>query len=173
MTRTAIAIRPATPADTDAMAAVYNQGIAERQATFETAERDGADALQWVTAGAGASEPVLVAERDGTVLGFARVIRSSDRCAYVGVGEYTIYLDRDARGHGIGRQLLDALATAAEAAGYWKLIGKLFTGNEASIGLARRCGFREVGIHERHGRLDGEWKGVLLVERLLGEATVP
>jgi phosphinothricin acetyltransferase len=159
-------IRPATADDAEAIAAIYNQGMAERQATFETAERAPGDAMRWVYA---EREPVLVAERDGRVLGFARVIRSSDRCAYAGVGEYTIYLDAASRGQGVGRELLDALAGTAEGLGYWKLIGRLFTTNAASIALARRCGFRDVGVHERHGRLDGEWKDVLVVERLLGE----
>jgi L-amino acid N-acyltransferase YncA len=86
------------------------------------------------------------------------------------VGEYTIYLDREARGRGLGRRLLDAVVTTAEAAGYWKLQGRLFTSNEASVALARRCGFRQVGVYERHGRLDGEWKDLLIVERLLGDA---
>jgi phosphinothricin acetyltransferase len=113
---------------------------------------------------------VLVAELDGDVVGFARVIRSAERCAFAGVGEYTIYLDRSARGRGIGRGLLDTLVIAAGAAGFWKLQGRLFTTNAASIALTRRCGFREVGVYERHGRLDGEWKDLLIVERLLGEA---
>jgi L-amino acid N-acyltransferase YncA len=164
---TELSIRPAVPADAAALAAVYNQGIAEREATFETAERSADDALGWLGR---EREPVLVAERDGRVLGFARLMLSSDRCAYAGVGEYTIYLDRDARGQGVGAQLLEALGAAAEAAGYWKLVGKLFTTNAASVALARRCGFRDVGVHERHGRLDGEWRDVLVVERLLGQA---
>ena len=161
------ATRAATQVDAPSIAAIYNAGIAEREATFETAERSAEDVLAWIGR---EREPLLVAELDGRVAGFARVIRSSDRCAYAGVGEYTIYLAGDARGRGLGARLLDALAVAAEAAGYWKLIGKLFTTNEATIALARRCGFREVGVHLRHGRLDGEWKDVLLVERLLGEA---
>jgi L-amino acid N-acyltransferase YncA len=104
------------------------------------------------------------------VVGWARVIRSDERCSFAGVGEYTIYVDAGARGHGVGRRLLDTLVGAAEDAGYWKLQGRLFTSNAASVMLARRCAFREVGVYERHGRLDGEWKDLLIVERLLGEA---
>ena len=151
-------IRPATTADALAIAAIYNQGIAERQATFETEPRCPGD-LQ--------SDLLLVAERDGRVVGWAAVAAYSDRCVYAGVGEYTIYVDRGARGTGLGRELLEALAGAARDAGYYKLVGKLFTTNAASIALARRCGFREVGVHERHGRLDGEWRDVLVVERSL------
>ena len=151
-------IRPAASADAPAIAAIYNQGIAERQATFETERRRPGD-LQ--------SDLLLVAERDGRVVGWAAVAAYSDRCVYAGVGEYTIYVDRGARGTGLGRELLEALAGAARDAGYYKLVGKLFTTNAASIALARRCGFREVGVHERHGRLDGEWRDVLVVERSL------
>src|SRR5437762_600654 len=124
-----------------AVAAIYNQGIADRDATFETEPRRPGD-LQ--------ADLLLVAERDGRVVGWAAVAAYSDRCVYAGVGEYTIYVDRAARGAGLGRDLLEALAGAARDAGYYKLVGKLFTTNAASIALARRCGFREVGVHERH-----------------------
>ena len=164
---TAVPVRAAERADASAIAAVYNQGVAERAATFETDAVTGADVAAWL---GDERQPVLVAERDGRVAGWARVIRSGERCAFAGVGEYTIYIDRAARGRGVGRRLLDALVTAAEAAGYWKLQGRLFTTNEASIALARRCGFREVGVYERHGRLDGAWRDLLIVERLLPEA---
>jgi L-amino acid N-acyltransferase YncA len=81
-----------------------------------------------------------------------------------------LYVTASERGRGIGTRLLDALAATAAEAGFTKLIGKIFTGNERSAALVRRCGFREVGVHLRHGRLDGEWRDVLLVERPLGEA---
>jgi len=162
----AAGVRTAEASDAAAIAAIYNQGIAERAATFDTGEVTAGEVLGWL---GDDGQPVLAAERDGRVAGWARVIRSGERCAFAGVGEYTIYLDADARGLGIGRRLVDALVTAAEAAGYWKLQGRLFTTNAASIALARRCGFREVGVYERHGRLDGEWKDLLIVERLLGE----
>ena len=86
---------------------------------------------------------------------------------YAGVGEATLYVDRVARGAGAGRALLEALAEEAARRGYHKLTGKIFTSNEPSIGLVRSCGWREVGVHHRHGRLDGEWKDVLVVELLL------
>ena len=159
-------IRAAVPADAAALARIYNQGIAGRQATFETRPRDVQDVLQWL----GERGPLLVAVRDGEVAGFARVTAYSDREVYAGVGEYGIYVDEAARGGGLGARLLEALAAAAEAAGYHKLTAKLFTSNEASLALARRCGFREVGVHRNHARLDGEWRDVLVVERLLGAA---
>ena len=160
-------LRAASEADADEIAAIHNEGIAERQATFETAECSPADVVGWIGSD---REPLLVAELDGRVAGFARVMRSSDRCATSGVGEYTIYLAGRARGRGVGARLLEALVAAAERAGYWKLIGKIFTTNAASVALAARAGFRQVGVHQRHGRLDGEWKDLLLVERPLGDA---
>ena len=159
-------VRPAEPADLQAIAQIYNAGIAGRQATFETRPRSPAELTDWL----GRRKPLLVAEHDGAVAGFARVSPYSDREVYAGVGEYGIYVADTARGAGVGTRLLDALAAAAEAAGYHKLTAKLFTSNAASLALARRCGFREVGVHRRHARLDGEWRDVLVVERLLGEA---
>jgi L-amino acid N-acyltransferase YncA len=160
-------VRPATAEDAEAVAEIYNEAIAERSATFDTEPVTPADVGGWLGR---EREPVLVAELDGRVAGWARVIVSAERCALAGVGEYTIYLERGARGRGIGRRLLGELVAAAEAAGYWKLQGHLFTSNAASVALARSGGFREVGVYERHGRLDGEWKDLLIVERLLGEA---
>ena len=115
--------------------------------------------------------PFLVAEdADGRVLGFARVSPYSDRCVYEGVGEHGVYVGADARGQGLGRKLLDALAAEAEQRGLYKLTSRIFTTNEASRAAHRAAGFEEVGVQRRHGRLDGEWKDCVLVERLLGEA---
>jgi len=160
--------RPAEPRDAPAIAAIYGQGIEEREATFETEPPEADACAAWI-----GGPLTLVAEIDGAVAGFARVFAYSDRCVYDGVGEYTIYLDRAARGRGVGRALLDALIAAAEAEGFYKLVGKLMADNAASIALARRCGFREVGVHVRHGRLDGVWRDVLVVERLIGPAREP
>jgi L-amino acid N-acyltransferase YncA len=164
----AATVRYARPADAAAIAAIYNQGIEERQATFETAPREPADVEPWITARE--SPPVLVAENGVAVRGWARITAYDERAAYAGVGEYGIYVDRAARGRGLGRQLLEALAAEASAHGYWKLIGLLFTDNQPSRALARACGFSDVGVHRRHGRLDGEWRDVLVVERPLGDA---
>jgi L-amino acid N-acyltransferase YncA len=161
-----VPIREATSADARAIAALYNQGIAERQATFETRPRAPDEIARWFEP----DLPFLVAETDGRVVGFARVSPYSDRCVYDGVGEHGVYVDRGARGHGVARRLLDALAQAAEARGLYKLTSRIFTTNAPSLAAHRRAGFREVGVQLRHGRLDGEWKDCVLVERLLGDA---
>ncbi|MDX6599031.1 MAG: hypothetical protein QOE87_2918 [Gaiellales bacterium] len=161
--------RAATSADADAICAIYNAGIAGRQATFETTPRTADDVLRWF----GAGLPFLVAlDDDGRVVGWARVTPYSDRCVYEGVGEHGVYVDPGARGRGVGRHLLDALAGAAEDAGFYKLTSRIFTTNAASLAVHRAAGFYEVGVQPRHGRLDGEWKDCVLVERLLGPARI-
>jgi L-amino acid N-acyltransferase YncA len=162
-----IAIRAATPADADAIAALYNQGIAERQATFETRPRAPEEIAGWFEP----DLPFLAAEDDGgRVVGFARVSPYSDRCVYEGVGEHGVYVDASARGRGVGHRLLEELAREAERRGMYKLTSRIFTTNAASLAVHRAAGFEEVGVQRRHGRLDGEWKDCVLVERLLGDA---
>jgi L-amino acid N-acyltransferase YncA len=162
-----LSIRAADADDAAAMAAIFREGIEDRMATFETAPASEAE----MAALAEADAPVLVAESGGEVVGWVKVGPYADaHDYYASVGEATLYVARSARRRGIGLALLTAIANAAERAGYHKLVGKVFTVNRASIELLRRCGWREVGIHRRHGRLDGEWRDVLVVERLLGDA---
>ncbi len=92
------------------------------------------------------------------------------RAAYDGVAEFSIYVARGLRGRGAGRLTLAALIEEAESRGYWKLVSRIFPENEASLVLCRSLGFREVGTYRRHGKLDGNWRDVVIVERLLGEA---
>jgi len=158
-------IRSAVAGDAAAIADIYNQGIAERSSTFETEPRAAPEVEGWVAAGE--RYPVLVAADEGGLLGWARIVQYSARAAYAGVGEVSVYVARAARGRGLGRALLEALEERAATLEYWKLTGKLFTDNEASAALVRRCGWRDVGLHLRHGRLDGVWRDVLVVERLL------
>jgi L-amino acid N-acyltransferase YncA len=159
-------IRRARASDAERLAEIFNQGIEDRVATFETRPQSP-EALTGLIA---AAPPLIVAEIDGAVVGWAKVAAYEDRHDYyVGIGEATLYIAREARGRGIGGALLDALASEAARAGYHKLVGKIFTSNEASIAMVRNCGWREVGVHKRHGQLDGEWKDVLVVERLLGD----
>jgi L-amino acid N-acyltransferase YncA len=158
-------IRPAAGADAEAIARIYNQGIDERSSTFETDHRLAADVDAWLATPE--RLPVLVAEEADEVLGWARILAYSDRAAYAGVGEVSVYVDAAARGRGLGRALLEALEHRARELDYWKLVGKLFTDNTASAALVERCGWRTVGLHVKHGRLDGEWRDVRLVERVL------
>jgi phosphinothricin acetyltransferase len=159
-------IRPATTLDAEADAAIYNEGIEDRLATFETTPRSADDVRAWMDDGL----PFLVADRGGEIVGFARVSPYSDRCVYQGVGEHGVYVARSVRGGGVGRTLLDALCAEAERAGLYKLTSRIFSDNAASRAVHVAAGFHEVGVQRRHGRLDGRWIDCVLVERLLGEA---
>jgi phosphinothricin acetyltransferase len=162
-----VVVRAARPDDAEAIARIHNEGIAERVATFQTAIQQGPSIAEAIEGG----RLVLVAARGDEVVGWASVAPYDDAHEYYsGVGEATLYVRRQARREGTGRALLAALAEEAERRGYHKLVGKIFTTNGPSIALVRASGWREVGLHERHGRLDGEWKDVLVVEMLLGEA---
>jgi L-amino acid N-acyltransferase YncA len=161
-------IRAAEAVDADAIAAIYNEGIEERVATFETRPRSGPEVARWLED----DLPFLVAEDDGTVVAFARVAPYSDRCVYAGVGEHGVYVARSARGRGLGRALLEALCTESESAGLYKLTSRIFSENGASRAAHVAAGFVEVGVQRRHGKLDGVWKDCVLVERLLGPAAV-
>ena len=160
-------IRAADRSDAAALCEIYNQGIAERQATFETRERSVDEVEAWFS---GDALIVVEAGDDRVVHGFARLVAASDRCVYAGVGDHAVYVHRDARGTGVGKRLLDALCDEAERRGFYKVSSRVFACNDASRALHRAAGFREVGVQERHGRLDGEWYDVVLVERLIGEA---
>ena len=160
-------IRPATPDDAAGVARIYNQGIEDRGATFETEPRTPDDMAARLEEGD--RFPVLVAEKGGAVVGWAGLSSYRSRACYAGIAEFSIYLDRTARGRGIGRELLTALVGAARERGYWKLVSRVFPFNAASRSLCRSCGFREVGVYQKHARLDDEWMDVVIVERLIDE----
>jgi len=162
-----IAIESASPGDAEAICAIYNVAIAERGSTFETELRSPADFRERIR---DRRFPLLVAKLEDDVVGWAGLASYSSRPCYAGIGECSVYVDAETRGRGIGTTLADALASAAEENGFHKLIGKLFTDNLASVHLVKRCGFTSVGLHRRHGQLDGAWRDVLVVERLLGPA---
>jgi phosphinothricin acetyltransferase len=160
-------VRQAGREDAQAIARIHNQGIAERIATFQTEERSPARVAREIENG----RLLLVAERERGVIGWAGLTPYDPVNAYYAtVAEATIYVERGARGTGAGRSLLSELADEAERRGHHKLVGKLLVSNRPSIALIEACGWRRVGVHRRHGRLDGEWHDVLVVELLLGEA---
>jgi L-amino acid N-acyltransferase YncA len=160
-------LRLANPADVPAIAAIYNEGIADRIATFETEPRTEEQIMSWL----GRRFPVVVVEDEpGKVVAFASTSPYRERACYSGIAEFSVYVARSHRGRGAGQEALRGLIGAAEAAGFWKLLSRIFVENAASRALCRRMGFREVGTYERHGRLDGVWRDVVIVERLIGEA---
>ncbi len=158
--------RAASRADAPAIAAIYNEGIEDRTATFETRPRTPAEVEGWIDG----VHPVVVVERDGIVAGFANTSTYRPRDCYAGVAEFGVYVARSHRRSGVGREAMETLVAAAEQAGFWKLVSRVFVDNAASRTLLRTVGFREVGTYRRHARLDGAWRDVVIVERLLGEA---
>ncbi|HET6341870.1 MAG TPA: GNAT family N-acetyltransferase [Gemmatimonadota bacterium] len=156
----AIRIEPMRESDWPAVADVYRQGIVSGHATFET---DVPSREAWDSSHLRA--PRLVAREADRLLGWAALSPVSDRCVYGGVAEVSVYVDGAARGRGIGRRLLESLVQASEEAGIWTLQAGIFPENEASLAIHRSCGFRVVGRRERLGRLAGEWRDVILLER--------
>ena len=160
--------RAAVIADVPAITAIYNEGIADRITTFETEARTADQVEAWL----GRRYPVLVVEDgNGTVLAWASTSSYRERACYAGIAEFSVYVGRAHRGRGAGRAALLALKDAAAAAGFWKLLSRVFVENEPSRALCRSTGFREVGTYAKHGKLDGAWRDVVIVECLIGEAS--
>ena len=155
--------RAATLEDAESIARIYNEGITDRVATFETRLRGAQDVRNWFDG----LHPIVVVEEGGEVVAFAATSRYHERECYAGIAEASVYVARAARGKGVGRLALGELIGAAEQAGFWKLLSRVFPENAASRGLIRSMGFREVGVYEKHGKLDGQWRDVVIVERLI------
>jgi len=156
--------REAAADDAAAIARIYNEGIDDGVATFETRHRTADDVVRWFD---GRHPVVVVVDDDGDVIAFAATSTYRSRDCYAGIAEFSVYASRAARGRGAGRMAMEALFTAARDAGFWKLVSRVFVENDASRGLLRNLGFREVGIYERHGQLDNVWRDVVIVEKLL------
>jgi L-amino acid N-acyltransferase YncA len=158
-----LTVRKAASADAAAIARIYNEGIEDRVATFETRLRTAEDIERWLDG----RHPVVVVERDGRVVGFGATFEYRPRECYAGIAEASVYVARDARGTGVGRAILEGLMASAREAGFWKLVSRVFPENSASLALLDRTGFRHVGRYEKHAQLDGVWRDVIIVERLL------
>lgn len=161
--------RLATVDDAAAIVRIHNQGIAERIATFQTQPQDVDQRAQQLRE-KGERLPTVVVERDGELIAWASVGPYRGTPWYAGIGEHSVYVDVEHRGLGAGRLALETLCQVCEGLGYWKLVSRIFPENAASLALHERAGFRSVGVYQRHGRLDGEWRDCVIVEKLLGEA---
>jgi phosphinothricin acetyltransferase len=163
--------RAARREDAEAIAHIYNQGIEDRVATFETESRTTSDIERLLDERLG-RYPAIVVELDAQVVAWASAGSYRARPCYDPIAEHSVYVDRDHRGTGIGRIALEALCVDAAQLGFLKLVSRIFPENAASLALHRKVGFREVGVYRRHGRLDGEWRDCVIVEKLLGDAAV-
>jgi L-amino acid N-acyltransferase YncA len=159
-------IRLATPTDAAAIADIYNEGIADRIATFETEPRTPQQIATQLSEKADRF-PTIVVEDDGRVIAWASAGPYRTRAAYAGVAEHSVYVARSARGKGAGRVVLEALCKVYAERGFWKIVSRIFPENTASLALHERCGFRMVGVYQRHGKLEGAWRDCVIVERLL------
>lgn len=155
-----INIRRMTQSDWPQVKVIYEEGIKSKNATFET---QAPTYEKWMDAAH--PDCHLVAEEDDQVLAWAKVLFTSARPVYAGVGEVSIYVHPSAKGKGIGSKLLQELIISSEQQGFWTLKAVIFPENVASINLHKKCGFRIVGTHEKMGKMDGIWRDNVVMER--------
>lgn len=161
-----VTIRLAEAADAAAIATIYNQGIRDRVATLETEERTAEERAAWL-ASRDERHPVYVAELDGTIVAWGSLNVFNPRPAYQWVADFSVYVDDENRGHGLGGAMLDHLIAEAARLGYHKLVLAAFPFNQAGMRLYRSRQFREVGIYREQGQLDGQWVDTIIMERTL------
>jgi phosphinothricin acetyltransferase len=181
----ALRIRPATAADADAICRIYNQGIEDRVATLETELRTADERRRWLAA-RDPRHPVIVAEMTertpthgtpptaeaghaATIMAWGSLNAFNARDAYRHVADFSIYVDRRARGRGVGRVMLTRLIELGREHGYHKLVLSAFPTNASGMALYTKLGFRTVGIYKEQGQLDGRWVDTIIMEKLLDE----
>jgi phosphinothricin acetyltransferase len=161
-------IRPARVEDAKEIARIYNQGVQDRMATFENIYVTPEERYLWLAARPD-KFPVLLAEVKHTLMGWASLNPYSPRHCYDGIAELAIYIERSLRGHGVAQELMKAMQDIAREKGFYKLIGRILAENQAARKLCQVTGWKEVGIHEKHGKLGNEWHDLVLVEYLIPE----
>ncbi len=159
--------RRATVNDADAIASIYNDGIQDGIATFETRTRTADDVRKWFAS----RFPIVVVENsEGRIIAFASTSEYRPRECYAGIAEFSVYVARTDRRRGAGRIAMQLLIKEARDAGFWKLVSRVFPENAASRALLAQLGFREVGVYQRHAQSRGVWRDVVIVEALLTES---
>jgi phosphinothricin acetyltransferase len=158
--------RLASPDDAATIARIYNEGIEDRSGTFETTLRTADDVRGWFD---GRHPVVVVEDESHDIIAFASTSAYRPRDCYAGIAEFSVYVARTWRGRGAGRVAMERLVQVASDTGLWKLVSRVFVENQSSRHLLARVGFREVGVYQRHAKLDGVWRDVVIVERLIPE----
>jgi phosphinothricin acetyltransferase len=161
-----VTVQAASAADADAICAIHNQGILDRVATLDVTTRTPEGVRAWLT-DRSPRHPVIVATVGAAVVGWASLNQFNPRPAYDHVADFSVYIAREWRGRGVGRQLLDRLIELAREIGFHKMVLSALTSNEAGIALYTRAGFAAVGVYREQGQLDGEWVDTLIMEKLL------
>lgn len=157
-----ITIREIEPSDCEEIMKIYNDTLDERIATFNIEHIDVDKVREWKENGI-----VLVAKSKDSVIGFVRSYPYSARSCYSGIAEFSIYISSQGRGKGVGSRLMDDFLEVLISEGKWKVLSRIFPENLPSLLLVRKHGFREVGTYRNHATLDGVWRDVVIVERLL------
>src|SRR5262245_20181983 len=161
-----VTIRSAAAGNADDICTIHNQGITDRLATLDTTERTPDGVRAWL-AERGPRHPVIVADANGQIVGWGSLNPFNPRQAYDFVADFSVYVERQFRGKGIGRQILDSLIELARAAGFHKMVLSALARNDAGVGLYESTGFSHVGIYREQGMLDGQWVDVAIMEKLL------
>jgi L-amino acid N-acyltransferase YncA len=162
----AVQIRPATPDDAEATAAIYNAEVTGSTVTFDLVPRTVEEQATWLDDRSGALE-VVVAEIDGTLAGFASLSPYRERAAYRTTVEDSVYVGAGFRGTGVGRALLTSIVEVADGRGFHSVIARIVGGHDASIRLHRAVGFDLVGVEREVGRKFGRWLDVVVMQRML------
>ncbi|HWQ30615.1 MAG TPA: arsinothricin resistance N-acetyltransferase ArsN1 family A [Negativicutes bacterium] len=166
-----ITVRMAEKTDIADITEIYNEGIADRTATLEADQKTQEDRLAWFESH-DPRHPIIVAEENGSIVGYASLNVFNSRCAYDGVVDFSIYIRRSFRGKGGGSVLLTALIKKASELGYHKLVLSALSYNEHGKALYKKFGFREIGIYKEQGILDDKWIDILVMEKIL-DSTLP
>lgn len=160
-------MREARIEDIESITNIYNQGIEDRIATLETRLRDTDEMKEWFATRGNKYKVIVIEDCEGMVRGWASINVFNSRCCYSGVGDISIYVERDMRGKGLGKQILNYLIEVAKKQDFNKLVLSTFESNEIGKKLYKSAGFREVGTYMNQGILDGKFVNITIMEKLL------